>query len=202
MKKDKLHISLMRRNLEICELSIFFWNYWRNCLLNQTWNSEIIKLHTGEHTKMVLKEHTKTFLRVLSFWRNIQKKIGFYLDFFGSLQNTQNLFSAIRTYKRFLYVLIFNSPCTSSSRSVNITNIAKNTRKPSKKKQNSRKFRFYKIVGQVVKAIKSLTGVPGVMSFLETKIRRCSLCVMFVYGPKFWYRNIYIFFIFDYRYKT
>ena len=39
------------------------------------------------------------------------RKIGFYFDFFGSLKNT-NFFSAIRTYKQFLYVLIVNSPCT------------------------------------------------------------------------------------------
>jgi len=37
---DELHIILKGRNLEICKHSSFF-NYWRNCLLNKTWSSEI-----------------------------------------------------------------------------------------------------------------------------------------------------------------
>ena len=37
----EVHIILNSRNLEICKHSSFFFNYLRNCLLNQTWNSEI-----------------------------------------------------------------------------------------------------------------------------------------------------------------
>ena len=39
----QFHIILKRRNLEICKRSSFL-NCWRNCLLNQTWSSDISKI--------------------------------------------------------------------------------------------------------------------------------------------------------------
>ena len=63
------------------------------------------------HKKVSKRTYTKFFACFFGFLRNIQKKFGFCTGFFRFLEEHTKFFCATRTYKRFLYVLIVNTPC-------------------------------------------------------------------------------------------